>query len=164
MSSVVNGMDLNTTMVSKMQKMVKNIKGRYVKTHLYRILVHRWKLCCNVWIDAHHKHDSNQVVTSIMRILNYVYNARDELLQILYIWAKNCAYKNKNKYLFGLCATLGFFEEVRVGFLLVGYTYLGIDQWFSCIPHVLKGDDINFLLELLSLIQMLNLNHTNKIV
>jgi hypothetical protein len=87
MSIVVNGMDLNTTMVSKMQKMVKNIKGRYVKTHLYRILVHRWKLCCNVWIDAHHKHDSNQVVTSIMRILNYVYNARDELLQILYIWA-----------------------------------------------------------------------------
>ena len=68
MSIVVNGMDLNTTMASKMQKMVKNIEGRYVKTRLYRILVYSWKLCCNVWIDAHHKHDSNQVVGKELRL------------------------------------------------------------------------------------------------
>jgi N-acetylmuramoyl-L-alanine amidase len=74
LSIVVDGMDQNTTMVPKMRQTVKNIEGRYVKTHLCRILVHGWGLCCDLWIDAHHRHDSNQVVTSIMQVLNYVHN------------------------------------------------------------------------------------------
>jgi hypothetical protein len=58
--------------------------------------------------------------------------------------------------MFGLCATLvglGYFEEVRVDFLLVGHMYSDIDQRFSSISHVLKGDDINSLSELLKLLQ-----------
>jgi hypothetical protein len=47
MSIVVDGMDQNTTMVPKIRQSVKNIKGRYVKTHLCRVLVHGWGLC---WI------------------------------------------------------------------------------------------------------------------
>jgi hypothetical protein len=34
LSIVVDGMDQNTTMVPKMQQTVKNIEGRYLKTHL----------------------------------------------------------------------------------------------------------------------------------
>jgi hypothetical protein len=48
---------------------------------------------------------------------------------------------------------LGYFEEVRLGFLLVGHTHSDIDQRFSCISHVLKGDDISSVSELLGLIQ-----------
>jgi hypothetical protein len=77
-SIVVDGMDQNTTMVPKMRQTVKNIEGRYVKTHLCGVLVHGWSLYCDVWIDAHHRHDSNQVVTSIMGVLNAVHSARGE--------------------------------------------------------------------------------------
>jgi hypothetical protein len=59
LSFVVDGMDQNTTMVPKMRQTMKNIEGRYMKTHLCGILVHGWGLCCNLWIDAHHRHDSN---------------------------------------------------------------------------------------------------------
>jgi hypothetical protein len=90
-----------------------------------------------------------------MGVLNAVHSARDTLPPILCIQADDCAQENKNKFLFGLCATLvglGYFEEVRVGFLLVGHTHSDIDQQFSSISHVLKGDDINSLSELLKLL------------
>jgi hypothetical protein len=165
MSIVVDGMDQNTTMVPKMRQSVKNIEGRYVKTHLYGVLVHGWGLCCDLWIDAHHKHDSNQVVTSIMRVFRHVHIARGALPPILCIQADNCGRENKNKYLLGLCATLvglGYFEEVRVGFLLIGHTHSDIDQRFSCISHVLKEDDISSVSELLGLIQNHIPGHTNE--
>jgi hypothetical protein len=48
LSIVVDGMDQNTTMVPKMRQTVKNIEGRYMKTHLCGILVHGWGLCCDL--------------------------------------------------------------------------------------------------------------------
>ena len=59
LSIVVDGMDENTTMAPKMHQTVKNIEGRYMKTHLCGILVHGWGLYYNLWIDAHHRHDNN---------------------------------------------------------------------------------------------------------
>jgi hypothetical protein len=59
----------NTTMVPKMRQTVKNIESRFVKTHLCGVLVHGIGLYADVWIDAHHKHDSNQVITSIMHVI-----------------------------------------------------------------------------------------------
>ena len=162
---VVDGMDLNTTMVPKMHQTMKNIEGQYMKTHLRGVLVHGWGLYYDVWIDAHHRHDSNQVVTSIMGVLNAVHSARGTLPPILCIQADNCARENKNKFLLGLCATLvglGYFEEVRVGFLLVGHTHSDIDQRFSSISYVLKGDDINSLSELLKLLQNKIPGHVDK--
>jgi hypothetical protein len=72
LSIVVDEMDQNTTMVPKMCQTVKNIEGRYVKIHLCGILVHGWGLCYNLWIDAHHRHDSNQVVTSTLHYTTLV--------------------------------------------------------------------------------------------
>ena len=69
---IVDGMDQNTTMVPKLRQAVKGIEGRYVKTHLCGVLVHREGLYSDVWIDLHHKHDSNQVVTSIMHVIDDV--------------------------------------------------------------------------------------------
>jgi ribosomal protein L20 len=56
-------------MVSKMRQTMKNIESRFVKTHLYGVLVHGIGLYADVWIDAHHKHDSNQVITSVMHVI-----------------------------------------------------------------------------------------------
>ena len=65
LSIVVDGMDQNITMVPKMRQTVKNTEGWYVQTHLCGVKVHSWGLYYDVWIDAHHRHDTNQVVTSI---------------------------------------------------------------------------------------------------
>jgi hypothetical protein len=40
MCFLIDGVDQNTTMVSKMRQIVKNIESCFVKTHLYGVLVH----------------------------------------------------------------------------------------------------------------------------
>jgi hypothetical protein len=69
MCLIVDGMDQNTTMVPKMRQTVKNIESRFMKTHLCRVLVHGIGFYADVWIDAHHKHDSNQVITTVMHVI-----------------------------------------------------------------------------------------------
>ena len=77
---IVDGMDQNTTIVPKFRQLVKSIESRYVKAHLCGVLVHGMGLYTDVWINAHHKHDSNQVVTSIMHVLQDVRNWRGNVL------------------------------------------------------------------------------------
>ena len=154
---IVDGMDQNTTMVPKLRQSVKGIEGRYVKTHLCGVLVHGLALYTHVWVDAHHKHDSNQVVTSIMKVLGDVRQRRGTFFPLLRIQADNCGRENKNKYVFGLCATLvglGYFSEVQLSFLIVGHTHEDIDQRFSVISGVLKRQDIDSLEELLQLVRL----------
>jgi hypothetical protein len=69
MSLIVDGMDQNMTMVPKMRQTVENIESCFVKTHLCEVLVHGIGLYADVSIDAHHKHDSNQVITSVMHVI-----------------------------------------------------------------------------------------------
>jgi hypothetical protein len=69
MSLIVDSMDQNTTMVPKMRQTMKNIESRFVKTHLCGVLVQGIGLYADVWIDAHHKHDSNQVITSVIHVI-----------------------------------------------------------------------------------------------
>ena len=78
-------------MVPKLRQVVERIEGRYVKTHLCGILVHGEDLYLDVWIDLHHKHDSNQVITSIMNVINDVRDRHGGLLPpMLRIQADNC--------------------------------------------------------------------------
>ena len=154
---IVDGMDQNTTMVPKIRQLVKGIESRYVKIHLCGILVHGVGLYTDVWIDAHHKHDSNQVVTSIMHVLQDVRNRRGNILPPkLGIQADNCGRENKNQYMFALCATLvafKYFAEIQLSFLIVGHTHKDIDQKFSTISGTLKSRDIDSLKELLELVR-----------
>jgi hypothetical protein len=85
MSLIVDGMDQNMTMVPKMRQTVKNIESRFVKTHLCGVLVHGIGLYTDVWIDAHHKHDSNQVITSVMHVIANVRRRKGRLPPILRI-------------------------------------------------------------------------------
>ena len=121
------------------------------------MLVHGLALYTHVWVDAHHKHDSNQVVTSIMKVLGDVRQRRSTFSPLLQIQADNCGRENKNKYVFGLCATLvglGYFSKVQLSFLIVGHTHKDIDQRFSVILEVLKRKDIDSLQELLQLVRL----------
>ena len=154
---IVDGMDQNTTMVPKLHQLVKGIKSRYVKTHLCGVLVHGVGLYIDIWIDTHHKHDSNQVVTSIMHVLQDVHNRRGNILPPkLRIQADNCGRENKNQYMFALCAALvafKYFAEVHLSFLIMGHTHKDIDQKFSTISRTLKSKDIDSLKELLELVK-----------
>ena len=97
---IVEGMDQNATMVPKFWQLVKGIEGRYVKTHLCGVLVHSLALYCHIWLDAHHKYNSNQVITSIVRVLGDVRSRQGTLPPTLRIQADNCSRENKNKYIF----------------------------------------------------------------
>jgi hypothetical protein len=157
MSLIIDGMDQNTTWVPKFKQSVKGIESRYIKTHLCGVLVHGIGLHCHVWIDAHHKHDSNQVVTSIMEVIKDVKRRRGRLPPYLRIQADNCGRKNKNVYILALCGTLvalGIFKEIQLSFLIVGHTHEDIDQRFSTISSALKRQDIHSLKELLSIIKL----------
>jgi hypothetical protein len=79
LSLIIDGMDQNTIWVPKFKQSVKGIESHYIKTHLCGVLVHGIGLYCHVWIDAHHKHDSNQVVTSIMKVLQDVKRRKNRL-------------------------------------------------------------------------------------
>jgi hypothetical protein len=79
---------------------VKGIEGRYVKTHLYRVVVHGGSLYSKIWIDFHHKHDNNDVITSIWNVIADVRAWRGGVVPSV-----NCGRKNKNQYMFALyCA------------------------------------------------------------
>ena len=67
MTLIIDDVDQNTTMVLKFKQTVKDIVSQFVKTHLCGVLDHDIDLYCHIWVDCHHKHDSNQVVTSIMK-------------------------------------------------------------------------------------------------
>jgi hypothetical protein len=66
MCLIVDGMDQNTTMIPKMRQTMKSMESQFVKTHLCAVLVYGVGLYADVWFNAYHLHDSNQVVTSIM--------------------------------------------------------------------------------------------------
>ena len=157
MCLIVDGMNQNTTIVPNLRQAVKGIEGRYVKIHLCNILVHGKDLYLDVWIDSHHKHDSNQVITSIMNVITDVRDCRGGILPpVLCIQANNYGRKNKNHYIFALCAALvglGYFMEVYLSFVLVGYTHEDIDQRFNVISNTLKRHDIDSIQELLDLMK-----------
>jgi hypothetical protein len=106
MCLIVDGMDQNTTMIPKMKQIVKSMESRFVKTHLCGVIVHGVGLYADVWFNAHHLHDSNQVVTSIMHAIGDVQARQGKLPLVLQIQADNCGQENKNIYMFGLCAAL----------------------------------------------------------
>ena len=95
LSLIIDGMDQNTIWVPKFKQSVKGIESRYMKTHLCGVLVHGVGLYCHVWIDAHHKHNSNQVATSIIKVLNDVKQQCGKLPSYLCIQADNCGRETK---------------------------------------------------------------------
>jgi hypothetical protein len=156
MCLIVDGMDQNTTMVPKMRQTVKNIESRFVKTHLCGVLVYGIGSYANVWIDAYHKHESNQVITLVMHVIANVRRRKDRLAPTLQIQANNITLENKNIYMFALCTALvglGYFQEVQLCFLIVGHTHKDIDQHFSIISNTLKRTNIDSLKELIQLVE-----------
>ena len=126
-----------------------------MKNHLCGVLVHGIGLYTNVWIDAHHKYDSNQVITMVMHLIADVKWRKDRLPPTLRIQANNCTYKNKNIYMFIFCTILeamGYFQEVQLCFLIVGHTHEDIDQRFN-ISNILKRKNVDSMKELLQQVE-----------
>ena len=87
-------------------------------------------------MDGHsrHKHDSNHVVTSLVRVLGDV-RTRRGLSLVVRIQADNHERDNKNKYRFVFCTifvVLGNFREVQLNFFIVGRTFNDVDQQLAC--------------------------------
>ena len=117
MCLIVDGMDQNTTMVSKLQQKIKGIEGCYMKLHLCGVFVHGEGLYAYVWIDLHHKHDINKVITSIMHVIVDVSTRCGGILpHVLRIQADNYERENKNQYMFALCAILVVTDVLRQDF------------------------------------------------
>ena len=106
MCIIVDDIDQNTTMVPRVCQTMKNIESRFVKTHLCGALVHGIGLYCDVWFGAHHKYDSNQVVSTLLYVIGDVLHKKEFLPLTLRIHTDNCTRENKNIYMFALCATL----------------------------------------------------------
>ena len=70
-------------------------------------------------------------MVSLAKVLDDVRSRKGSLPPVLRIQADNCERENKNNYMFAYCASLvalRYFREVRLSFLIVGYTHEDIDQ------------------------------------
>jgi hypothetical protein len=120
------------------------------------VLVHGIGLYVDVSIDSHHKHDSNQVITTVMHVIDDVRRKKGALPPTLQIQADITTRENKNIYMLALCATLiglGYFQEVQLCFFTAGHTHEDINQRFSIISHTLKRSNIDSLKHLLQLVK-----------
>ena len=102
------------------------------------------------------KHYSNQVVTSIMKVLGDIRIRQGTFPPTLRIQADNCSRENKNKYMFAFCAclvALGHFREVQLSFFIVGHTHNDIDLRFNVISNILKRQDILSLKQMLAQVE-----------
>jgi hypothetical protein len=93
---------------------------------------------------------------SVMHVIADVRRRKGILPPMLQIQANNTTRENKNIYLFALCIALlglGYFQEVKLYFLIMGHTHEDIDQRFSIILNTLKKTNIDSLKELMQLVE-----------
>jgi hypothetical protein len=93
---------------------------------------------------------------TVMHVIADVRRRKGRLAPTLRIQADNTTCENKNIYMFSLCAALmglGYFQEVRLCFLIVGHTHEDIGQCFSIISSTLNRTNIDSLKELLQLVE-----------
>jgi hypothetical protein len=81
MCLILDGMYQNATMIPKMRQTVKSMESWFVKTYLCGVFVHGMGLYANVWFNAHHLYDSNEVVMSIMQAIGDVQARRGNCFQ-----------------------------------------------------------------------------------
>jgi hypothetical protein len=68
----------------------------------------------------------------------------ESLLRRLYLQLENSPKDNKNQFLFGFQSLLTarkVFEEIQLGFLLVGHTHEDIDGYFSYVSDILQKNN-----------------------
>jgi len=92
--------------------------------------------------------DSNMTITVLMEYLKRL----DKLPPTLYLQLDNCSRENKNQFVFGFVGWLvqhDTFQEVKIGFLIVGHTHEHIDQFFSVLQKLLSHYGARTVLHLL---------------
>jgi hypothetical protein len=163
---IVDGMDQSKTMVPHLARQHFSkavIMHTMMKTNLTGILAHGRKpsVFVHSWYP-YFPHDSNSVVSSIMKVLRDLEETGQGLPPRLRIQADNCARENKNKYILTLLALLvkfGYFEEVEMGFMIVGHTHTDVDALFSIFSKKLMNHDCLTLDELHELVEKNHHDH-----
>ena len=126
-----------------------------LKTNLTAVLAHGRKPFVHVhtWFPCY-AHDSNAVVSSIMKVLRDVEQNGGPPPK-LRIQADNCWRENKNRFVFALAALLvkfGFFQEVEFGFMLQGHTHTDVDAVFSHFSRKLRMHDASTMSDVFAIV------------
>lgn len=138
LSIILDGMDQSKTNVPLLSRKTSD---RVVGMRLVGVKVHGIGEYVFL-VDTTVKGGAN-LMTEVLRLTLLDLEQRNKLPTInpiLYLQLDNCK-ENKNRVLFGFLAHLvdrGVFEQVQVGFLMVGHTHEDIDQFFSVISSWLK--------------------------
>ena len=100
-----------------------------------------------IYIVDQHTPGGANLITEILRLTLLHLDAAGKLPHsdpTLYLQMDNCS-ENKNQVLFGFLSDLvarRIFDEIHVGFLMVGHTHEDIDQYFSIISSWLRKTEI----------------------
>jgi hypothetical protein len=129
------------------------ISGEFLGTKLLAVLAHGYGFYGG-WCLPRYPGGSSLVCSVLLRVIQMIQEKRGgSLPPTLLIQADNCGRENKNQYAIAFCGWLvdqGFFQEVRLSFLLVGHTHSIIDQRFSIIHRKLKNRAILDMEEMFS--------------
>jgi hypothetical protein len=142
---IIDGMDQAKTSVPHMARTFysKDLMSHHMmKTNLTGILAHGRKpsIYIHSWFPFF-PHDSNSVISSIMKVLRSMQGFGERLPPILRLQADNCWRENKNRFVFSFLSLLvkfQIFKEVEMGFMIVGHTHTDVDAMFSVISRKLK--------------------------
>jgi hypothetical protein len=142
---IIDGMDQAKTSVPHMARTFYSkdlMSYNMMKTNLTGILAHGRKPSIHIhsWFPFF-PHDSNSVISSVMKVLRFIQGTGERLPPILRLQADNCWRENKNRFVFAFLSLLVKFEifkEVEMGFMIVGHTHTDVDAMFSVISRRLK--------------------------
>jgi hypothetical protein len=126
--------------------------------HFYHILfvhpkIYRKRISINftlsvVWFSKIHN-DANMTITIIHHVLTH---SSGNLPQVIYLQLDNNSGENKNQIVFGYLS-MGIFQKVKVGFLIVENTHDYIDQIFNHFSVTFKRKNVGTLPSLIECIK-----------
>ncbi|GBG77982.1 hypothetical protein CBR_g25915 [Chara braunii] len=157
---IVDGMDQKKTTIPHIGMHNYSKDHRHdmmMKRNLTEVVAHSRKPSIYIYTYLpFYAHGFDGTITCVMRTLCELQASRQKWPRHLRIKADNCWRENKNQYLMCLASLLvkfGIFEDVKVGFMLVGHTHTDIDAIFSVCSKKLKDNDAYTMKQLFSLIE-----------
>jgi hypothetical protein len=148
MSVIIDGMDQNSTNLPHMKRIQKSdVNLWFLRTHLTGAIVHGHAVYA--FLDfMQWPHDPNLTTNLIAQLIllhfTNLNSSGASLPRKLYIQLDNTARENKNRCVLSFLSFLvhvGIFDEVQLGFLMVGHTHEDIDALFGNISKWLKRNN-----------------------
>ncbi|KAL5509184.1 hypothetical protein EMCRGX_G004502 [Ephydatia muelleri] len=138
MSIIIDGMDQNSTNLPHCKQMQKSDSNLWhFRTHLTGCIVHGHQ--SYVFLDfMQWPHDPNLTIQVLCQVIfdhfNNLVTKSQPLPRKLFLQLDNTARENKNRCVLSFLSLhvhKGIFEEVELGFLMVGHTHEDVDAMFG---------------------------------